>query len=274
VFKSVFPPGFSILSDCLSVGVGLKFMLILSSLSVIIGCSSSPSHPLPHPPGYGGVVVWHQGKAMIPGQLNEQIQSGYQRLLQVRADIEIQSIFGADAGAAAQPIPLRIIADPTPNAFAVRNKDQLQVVRLNAGLIDLIGYDQAAMAFVLAHEIGHIELKQLSDDALNRNKQQDNVVELLGTVADIIFPMSSLLVIAGSEAIKAGYSRDQERDADHYGLVLMQLAGFDPQGAVRFQQRILHLSDTRGLTILASHPNGEERIANLQYLIEVTAGRD
>ncbi len=237
----------------------LKRSAVLLCALLVVGCSRSPTQPLWHPPGYGGTVLWYQGKAMIPNDLSEQIQTSYQRLLQARPRL--------DTAAVVEEIPLRIVADPTPNAFAVRDKQQQQGIRLNAGMIDLIGYDQAAMAFVLAHEIGHVELQQLSDQALDSDKQQDNVVELLGTVADLIFPMSSLLVIAGNEAIKAGYSRDQERDADRYGLALMRRAGFDPQGAVRFQQQILRLSDTRGLDILASHPNGEERIANLQQLI-------
>ena len=73
------------------------------------------------------------------------------------------------------------------------------------------------------------------------------------------------------DVIIAPYSRDQEREADRFGLELMLRAGFDPQGAVRFQQRLQLLSDPSRLGILATHPQGEERVENMQRLIDDSA---
>tara|TARA_R110002094_G_C4922347_1_gene211719 strand:+ start:1491 stop:1655 length:165 start_codon:yes stop_codon:yes gene_type:complete len=47
------------------------------------------------------------------------------------------------------------------------------LVRINAGLIDLIGYDMDAITFVLAHEIGHLWLGHLSDERREGVKRQD-----------------------------------------------------------------------------------------------------
>lgn len=270
LFSGGYRQGKKIFSSGSGVRGSLAIVVALLSLGLMSGCSGPAKHSSIYPPGYGGTVRWYQGNAIIPGSLSEQIHDDFQRLLQARSDPPSGIDSATGSGAKAELMPLVIVADPSPNAFAVRDKGQQQV-HLNAGLIDLIGYDQASMAFVLAHEIGHIELRQLSDEVLNSAKQQDSVVELLGAVADVFLPMSSLLLVAGNEAIKAGYSRDQERNADRYGLWLMRRAGFDPQGAVRFQQQILRLSDSRGLAILSSHPNGEERIANLHRLIEQAA---
>ncbi|MEH6470075.1 MAG: M48 family metallopeptidase [Halopseudomonas sp.] len=218
-------------------------------LVALIGCSATPVHP---PVQSSGVVVWQQHKASIPADLDRQIRASYLRLQQ----------------ASGSHLPLDIVADPNPNAFASVDKNGVARVRLNVGLIDMVGYDQAAMAFVLAHEIGHIELDQLSDNHRQSIADQDTTAELLGTVADLILPLSSLVVLAGNEMIKAGYSRDQEREADQYGIELMVRVGFDPQGAVRFQQQLQRLSTDRGLGILATHPSSDERVENLQRYID------
>ncbi len=229
---------------------GLWLVVLLTAL-LLAGCSSSPHSRLPP----GGIVLWQQHKVMIPANLKSGIDASFKQLQR----------------ASNSTVPLVIVADPIPNAFAVVDAEYKPGVRLNAGLIDLIGYDRAAMAFVLAHEIGHIELDHLSRNARFSRQRQDSFVDLLGTVADIILPLSSLLVLAGNEAVKAGYSRDQERDADRYGLTLMVRAGFDPQGAVRFQRQILQYSAFSSLDIMASHPNTEERILSLQRQIEQSA---
>ncbi len=84
-------------------------------------------------------------------------------------------------------------------------------------------------------------------------------------MADIAVPFSSLVVLAGGEMLKAGYSRDQERDADRYGLEWMTQGGFDPQGAVRFQL----LSESHGLGVMSTHPTSNERVETMQRLIDL-----
>lgn len=220
-------------------------------LLVLTGCSGSPP-----PASYSrGVILWHQQQALLPATLDQQIRASYQRLLQFSQSDQ----------------PLRITADPTPNAFASVNAEGVASIRLNAGLIDLLGYDLDAIAFVLAHEIGHLTLGHLSAKRRQGLQRQDSAVDVLSTVADILLPFSSLVLLAGSELLKAGYSRDQERDADRYGLELMIQGGFDPQGAVRFQQRLQLLPDSRGLEILSSHPSSAERVERMQGLVEQAA---
>ncbi len=165
--------------------------------------------------------------------------------------------------------PLTIVSDPNPNSFASVDAKGAASVRINVGLIDLIGYDMDAITFVLAHEIGHLRLGHLSDERREGVKRQDSAVDILSAVADIVVPFSSLVVLAGSEMLKAGYSRDQERDADRYGLELMTQAGFDPQGAVRFQQRLQLLSESHGLGIMSTHPTSNERVETMQRLIDL-----
>ena len=65
------------------------------------------------------------------------------------------------------------------------------------------------------------------------------------------------------------YDRAQESEADHIGVFLMTFAGYDPQQAVAFWQRMKQLSDKQGHVpeILSDHPSDEQRIAQLRQWV-------
>jgi predicted Zn-dependent protease len=62
------------------------------------------------------------------------------------------------------------------------------------------------------------------------------------------------------------YSRTQEAEADHIGLLLMAKAGYNPREAIGLWQRMEKVGggSGRGPEFLSTHPNPGTRIANLQ----------
>jgi predicted Zn-dependent protease len=62
------------------------------------------------------------------------------------------------------------------------------------------------------------------------------------------------------------YSRAQESEADHIGILLMAEAGYDPRESVALWQRMERAAGAsgRGPEFLSTHPNPESRITNLQ----------
>ena len=61
------------------------------------------------------------------------------------------------------------------------------------------------------------------------------------------------------------YSRDNETEADHLGLIFAAMAGYDPQLAIPFWQRMSQLGGGSNQSELFSdHPSDEKRIAELQ----------
>jgi predicted Zn-dependent protease len=59
------------------------------------------------------------------------------------------------------------------------------------------------------------------------------------------------------------FSRAHESEADHYGLVLMAIAGYNPEEAAAFWQRMSALSDGSTPEFLSTHPSDTRRIEQL-----------
>jgi len=70
----------------------------------------------------------------------------------------------------------------------------------------------------------------------------------------------------GAQLISTKYGRDAERESDHYGMIYMSRAGYDPQGAVDLQRTFVKLAEGRRQDFLSgmfsSHPPSAERVQN------------
>ena len=64
------------------------------------------------------------------------------------------------------------------------------------------------------------------------------------------------------------WGRDQEREADHIGLIYMAKAGYDPRKAIEFWQRMSQNSAGKAPPeFLSTHPSDEHRIEDLEKLM-------
>ena len=65
------------------------------------------------------------------------------------------------------------------------------------------------------------------------------------------------------------FSRDQESEADKYGLELMYKAGFDPNASVTVMEKLSKFEKDKLLSnITSTHPSSEQRFSDLRKLIE------
>jgi predicted Zn-dependent protease len=132
--------------------------------------------------------------------------------------------------------------------------------------------DDNGLAVVMSHEIAHAiaqhgnermsqglisSLGQLSLQAALQNKPEQTK-KLWMTAFD-----------AGAQyGVLLPYGRLQEGEADHLGLIFMSMAGYDPNAAVGFWERMSKLH--AGKTVpefLSTHPSDESRISNIKKQI-------
>jgi beta-barrel assembly-enhancing protease len=152
----------------------------------------------------------------------------------------------------------RAVGDPRREfRFAVAVSPRINAYALPGGFVFVTeallvrcGGDRDEVAFLLAHEIGHI-LRGHARDRLTAGV-------FLNAVAARLPGTGRML----SEVLAKGYSRELELEADREAVLLMRAAGFDPTAAIRALQRLAGgPSDTTGVDeYFSTHPPYRERI--------------
>ncbi len=137
--------------------------------------------------------------------------------------------------------------------------------------------DEAEMAGVLGHEIGHVTArhgnqrisKQIGFNALLVGTavavgvaDDDTAVGRYGEVA-----VPGLAI--GGNLVLLKYGRDDESEADMLGMRYMARAGYDPSGQLRVMQVLQEASGGGGGTPewLATHPYPETRIERINRIL-------
>ena len=115
------------------------------------------------------------------------------------------------------------------NAFAVLGG----YLYVYSGLL-LIAEDEAEIAGVLAHEIGHIVGRHSANQLAARFGMELLAALALGEDLQLLGQIASQL---GS----ARFSRDDEREADTFGVRYAIAAGYDPRGLLRFFEKLKKL---------------------------------
>ena len=132
--------------------------------------------------------------------------------------------------------------------------------------------NETALAVVIGHEIAHAIARHgnermseglliglgglILEEALKEKKQETQLLFL------------GLYVVGSKLALELPNSRLQEIEADKLGLIFMSMAGYNPEEAVPFWQRMSAVNS--GIKIpefLSTHPSDETRIKKLSALI-------
>jgi len=153
------------------------------------------------------------------------------------------------------------VADrPEINAFAAPGG----VVVVFRGLIRAAETPEE-VAGVMAHEVAHAELRHGLRAMVKGLGLRALLTVALGDLA------GSGLEHAVADLTELEFSREAEREADAHGLKRMLAARIDPQGMVRFFERLAR-EDERGLpAFLSTHPATGERLEFLRR--EVSAAK-
>jgi beta-barrel assembly-enhancing protease len=151
-----------------------------------------------------------------------------------------------------------VVESKDVNAFAAPGG----YVFLTRGLYGILR-DEAELAGVLGHEIGHVVRRH------HLKVMQKS--QALGVGSDLIRKrlgdnkIAKSLVGTGAEIMARGLDRDAEFEADRIGVVLAARAGYDPFGLPSVLQEIGHIAaaDSSVALLFKTHPHPDERLARL-----------
>ena len=136
-------------------------------------------------------------------------------------------------------------------------------VAVYSGIMDDMA-NEAELAFVVGHEIGHA-IARHGGERMSRT-----IVQTLGAVlVSVIFENETLDAIYGTGTeigIMLPYSRSNESEADMIGLILMARAGYDPSASYTFWRRFTNDAEGENWvdTILSTHPCDSDRIQAME----------
>ncbi|MBM6992373.1 MAG: M48 family metallopeptidase [Prevotella sp.] len=127
--------------------------------------------------------------------------------------------------------------------------------------------NETALAIVLGHEIAHAVAKH-SAEQMSKQIRQQYGTQILGTVLNSavgssVGDIAATIAQQGFSFANLKYSRDNESEADHIGLIFAAMAGYNPQEAIPFWQR-MSSGNSNTSDVLSDHPSDAKRIAALQ----------
>jgi predicted Zn-dependent protease len=153
-----------------------------------------------------------------------------------------------------------VFENDEPNAFALQGGK----VGVHTGLFKVAENDDQ-LAAVIGHEVAHAIARHGAE-----RMSQGLLAQGLGAVA-IGGGINPQLVDVAAQAATLGvilpYSRTQEAEADHIGLLYMAQAGYDPRQSIELWQNFEKLGGAGTPEFLSTHPAPGSRIERLQELM-------
>ncbi len=130
--------------------------------------------------------------------------------------------------------------------------------------------NEAEMAAVVAHEISHVVARH----GIKRLQTSLGIAAAyeLAFGEEGAGDVLNAAIGLGMNLAFADYSRDNEREADAFGIIYMTEAGYNPRGALGMFDKLAALSGGDGGSnvfenLARSHPQTQERIANAEQQI-------
>ncbi|MCI6671303.1 MAG: M48 family metallopeptidase [Prevotella sp.] len=253
----------------------MKFLLAATALSAVISCGTSTTVPVS---GRSQRISVSDGELLtLSKQEYAKFMASAKRSTDLRKSQMVERVgrrlatavenYLRNNGYAAEVNnfnwEFNLVQDKQANAFCMPGGK----IVVYEGLLP-ITQDEAGLAIVLGHEIAHAVAKHSAEQLTKRQNQQigTSIVGsiLNSTLGSGVGDLASQVASGALEIRNLKYSRDHEYEADYMGLIFAAMAGYNPQTAISFWQRMASSSNKGSSDFLSSHPADNKRIAYLQ----------
>ncbi len=155
------------------------------------------------------------------------------------------------------------VEDATVNAWCMPGGK----VVVYTGLLPITG-DEQSLAIVMGHEIAHAVARHGNERMSDALLVQTGGFVLSTALQNKPAQTQNIFLQSygiGSQLGMLGYSRRHESEADKMGLVFAAMAGYDPNTAIAFWERMAASGKgQKPPELLSTHPSDETRIKDLK----------
>jgi len=155
-----------------------------------------------------------------------------------------------------------LVEDPQVNAWCMPGGK----VVVYTGILPLT-QNEAGLAVVMGHEIAHAVAEHGNERMSQALLQQAGGVALSVAMKNEPAEIRNMWLAAYGIGSQVGvllpFSRTQESEADHLGLIFMAMAGYDPRVAPEFWKRMAAQGGEKPPEFLSTHPADETRIRQI-----------
>ncbi len=135
------------------------------------------------------------------------------------------------------------------------------------GIMKIISSDDE-LAVVLGHEVAHAVAKHANERMSQQVAAQAGAQVLAGVLTGQSYQTQAIAQqvygLGAQYGVMQPFSRKHESEADEMGLVLMTIAGYNPDVAITFWQKMDASSSSSVPEFLSSHPSHQTRISDIQ----------
>jgi predicted Zn-dependent protease len=164
------------------------------------------------------------------------------------------------------PIKLSIIDSSTLDAFAMVGG----YVFITSGILEQADNEEE-IAGVLGHEFSHVMRRHIAKEL---EKEKFLNWGMLGSMLlAMLIPSGAgkaavmTAGLGGGEAVALKYSRENELEADKFGVERCEKAGYNGAGSAEFLKKIAASADEKQMPqYLLTHPYSEDRVFRIQQL--------
>jgi predicted Zn-dependent protease len=157
-----------------------------------------------------------------------------------------------------------LVDSPEVNAWALPGGK----VAVYTGILPMT-QDEAGLAAVMGHEVAHVAAQHGSERMSQQLVAQMGGQALSAVLADKPQATQALWMqvfgVGAQVGLMLPYSRLQEKEADHLGLIFMAMASYDPHAAIGVWERMAQEKGGKGPPeFLSTHPADESRIREIR----------
>jgi predicted Zn-dependent protease len=233
----------------------LMLMLLILTLTAVSGCVTnpvtgkeqfmlvSPTQDVEIGKKYAPEIEKELGGRIESDVITQYVNSIGQKVARVSHDKDLRFTYVA-------------VNDDSMNALALPGG----YIFITRGMLEKLE-NESQLAGILAHETLHVTARH---SAAAMSQQIGMGILMTAAMSQTSSGAAARAANLTTQLIGLKYSRENEKEADRYGMDYMVKAGYSPNGMVETMQILAKESSQRPVEFFSTHPNPENRVGLLK----------